>query len=149
MHPFHWLWPLWHQSSITWYCPSDVIFYKEITSITGKNNHPCRIPWSAMPDQLIKLIPNDPYNFSAWEVLCETAIITWRHAQNGWHFPNNIFKCILLNENYDNFLKILLNFFNYNKPAPILTWLQAGNKSLPVPMLAEFAAFKYHQASMS
>ena len=45
---------------------------------------------------------------------CTTEVLTLntlRPRQNGWHFPDNIFKCIFLNENVCSLIKISLKFF--------------------------------------
>ena len=61
-------------------------------------------------------------------------------TQNGRHFPYDIFKCILLNENMWIFFKILLNFVHKgpinNTPAlsQIMAWRQPGDKALSDPL---------------
>ena len=67
---------------------------------------------------------------------------TLRQRQNGRHFPDDIFKCISLNENIWILIKISLKFFPEgpinNIPALILimAWCQSGNKPLSESMMA-------------
>ena len=76
--------------------------------------------------------------------LCEDnpPVNTLRPWQNGRHFPDNIFKCILLNENVWISLKISLKFVPqgpiYNIPAlvQIMTW-RRPDKPLSGPMMVK------------
>ena len=67
-------------------------------------------------------------------------INTLRLSQNGRHFPNDIFKCIILNENVWISLRISLQFFPEvrinNIPASVLimAWHRPGDKALSEPM---------------
>ena len=79
-----------------------------------------------------------------------------RPRQNGWHFPGDIFKCILFNENVWVLNKISLKFANKglldNNTAlvQIMAWHRTGNKPLSEPMMASFDdAYMHHLASMS
>ena len=72
---------------------------------------------------------------------CGLAINTLRLRQNGRHFPDDIFKCIFLNQNVWVSVKILLTFvpngpINYI-PAlvQIMAWRRPGYKPLTGPML--------------
>ena len=64
-----------------------------------------------------------------------------RPRQNGRHFPDNIFKCIFLNENVWISLKISLKFIpkvRANKIPPlvqIMAWRQPDDKPLSEPMM--------------
>ena len=66
---------------------------------------------------------------------------TLRPRQNGRHFPNNIFKCIFLNENIWILIEISLKFVTKgpinNIPAlvPIMAWRRPGEKPLSELML--------------
>ena len=68
-------------------------------------------------------------------------IITLRTKQNGHQFPDNIFKCIFLNENIWNLIKISLKFVPKvpvnNIPAlvKIMAWHRQGDKPLSEPMM--------------
>ena len=68
-------------------------------------------------------------------------INTLRPRQNGRHFPDDIFKCIFLNENVWILIKISLKFVPngiINKtPASvqIMAWRRTGDKPLSEPML--------------
>ena len=70
-----------------------------------------------------------------------TQFNTLRLRQNGRHFPDNIFKCIFLNENVWISIDISLKFFPKdqikNIPAlvQIMAWHQPGNKPLSEPMM--------------
>ena len=66
---------------------------------------------------------------------------TMRPRQNGWHFPDDILKCIFLNENIWILIKISLKFvpkgpINYI-PAlvQIMAWRRPGDKPLSEPMM--------------
>ena len=65
-----------------------------------------------------------------------------RPRQNDRHFPDNIFKCIFLNENVQITIKISLKFVNKgpisNIPAldQIMAWRRPGNKPLSELMMA-------------
>ena len=66
---------------------------------------------------------------------------TLRPRQNGRHFPDDIFKCIFLNENVWISIKISLKFVPKvpinNIPAlvQIMAWRQSGDKPLYEPMM--------------
>ena len=66
---------------------------------------------------------------------------TMRPQQNGRHFPDDIFKCIFLNENVWISIKISLKFVPnspiYNIPAlvQIMAWGRLGDKPLSKPMM--------------
>ena len=74
----------------------------------------------------------------SWNIM---ALNTLRPRQNGCHFPDNIFKCIFLNENVWILLKISLMFLPKvridNIPAlvQIMAWRQADDKPLSEPMM--------------
>ena len=64
--------------------------------------------------------------------------------QNSRHFPDNIYKCIFLNENVWISIKISLKFDpkgpNNNIPAlvQIMAWRRPGDKPLSEPMMVSF-----------
>ena len=79
-----------------------------------------------------------------------------RPRQNGWHFPNNIFKRIFLNENVWISIKISLKFVPKgpinNIPAlvQIMAWRRPGDKPLFEPMMVSLLMHIWrHLASMS
>ena len=61
--------------------------------------------------------------------------------QNGWHFPDNIFKSIFLNENIWISIIISLKFVpknpinNMTALIEMMVWRRSGNKSLSEPMM--------------
>ena len=68
---------------------------------------------------------------------------TLRLRQNGWHFPDDIFKCIFLNKNVQISIKILLKFVPSHGPinnipslVQIMACHQPGDKPLSEPMMA-------------
>ena len=71
---------------------------------------------------------------------------TLRPGQDGPHFPDDIFKCIFLNENALISIKIPLKFVPKgpinNIPAlvPIMAWRRPGDKPLSVPMMVSLYA---------
>ena len=66
---------------------------------------------------------------------------TLRPRQNGRHFPDDIFKCIFLNENTSISIKISLRFVHKgpinNIPAMVrmMAWRRIGDKPLSEPMM--------------
>ena len=72
----------------------------------------------------------------------EFFINTLRPRQNDRHFPDDIFKCLLLNENCDILMKISLKFVPQdpiqNIPAliQVMAWHRPGNKPLSQTMKA-------------
>ena len=68
-------------------------------------------------------------------------IITLRLRQNCLHFPDDIFKCIFLNENVLISMKISLKFVpkgsvsNIQALVQIMAWYRPGDKPLSEPML--------------
>ena len=65
-------------------------------------------------------------------------------GQNGRHFPDDILKCIFMNENFCILIEISLKFVPNgpikNIPAlvQIMAWRQPGDKPLSEPMLTQF-----------
>ena len=81
---------------------------------------------------------------------------TLRPRQDGCHFPDDIFKCIFLNENAWILFTISLNFVpkgpinNIPSSVQIMAWRRSGNKPFSGPMMALFTdAYVRHSASMS
>ena len=76
-----------------------------------------------------------------WDCYFKWYINTLRLRQNGRHFPDDIFKCIFLNENVWISIKISLNFVPRgpinNIPAlvQIMAWRWPDNKPLSEPMM--------------
>ena len=66
---------------------------------------------------------------------------TLRPRQNGWHFPDDILKCIFLNENVWILIEMSLKFVPKgpinNIPAlvQIMAWHRLGDKPLSEPMM--------------
>ena len=79
-----------------------------------------------------------------------------RPRQNGRYFPDDIFKCIFLNENIWILIMISLKFVPEgpinNIPAlvQIMAWHRSGDEPLSEPMMVLFTdAYMRHLASMS
>ena len=77
--------------------------------------------------------------------LCPSSSIhvnTWRLRQNGWDFPDDIFKCIFLNENICISNTTWLKFVpggpvdNNTALIQIMAWHWTGYKPLSEPMMA-------------
>ena len=90
-------------------------------------------------------------NVRNWSSLCLSHYLpvmaifnTLRPRQNGRHFPDDIFKCIFLNENGRISIKISLKFVPKvpitNIPAlvPIMAWRRPGAKPLSEPMMVRW-----------
>ena len=64
--------------------------------------------------------------------------------QNGWHFADDIFTCIFLNENIWILLKMSLKFVpevwvnNIPSLIQIMTWRRPGDKPLSEPMMTQY-----------
>ena len=75
---------------------------------------------------------------------CLRSLNTLRPRQNGRHFPDDIIKCIFLNENAWTSLQISLKFVPKvridNIPAlvQIMAWRRPGDKPLSEPMVVSF-----------
>ena len=71
----------------------------------------------------------------------DRSVNTLRPRQNGCHFPNDLFKCIFLNENVWILIKISLKFVHKgpisNNPAlvQIMAWRRPGDKPLSEPRM--------------
>ena len=100
--------------------------------------------WGAIPGQLITKFQRRGHGYVFTKrSLHEMAvrINTWRPRQNGRHFPDDIFKCIFLNENVWNTLKTSMKFVPRvpinNIPAldQIMAWRRIGDKPLSGPMM--------------
>ena len=69
------------------------------------------------------------------------SVNTLRPRQNGRHFPDDIFKCIFLNENIWISIKISLKFVykgpinNISALVQIMAWRRPGDKPLSEPMM--------------
>ena len=80
---------------------------------------------------------------------------TLRLRHNGHHFVDNIFKCILLNENVQISIKISLKFVPNghikNIPAlvQIMAWHQLGDKPLSEHMTVSLLTYMHYSTSMS
>ena len=89
---------------------------------------------------------------------CEqvSTVNTLRPRQNGRHFPDDIFKCIFLNENVCITFKISLKFVPKGPidkiPAlvQIMAWRRTGDKPLSEPMMTYVVdAYMRHLISMN
>ena len=82
-------------------------------------------------------------------------INTLRPKQNGRHFPDNIFKCIFLNESDIIPIQISLKFvprdpLNYVSAfVQIMAGRRPGDKPLSEPMVARLSTYMRDSASMS
>ena len=79
-----------------------------------------------------------------------------RPGQNSRHFPDDMFKCIFMNEKSCILIRISMQFdlkgpIN-NKPplVMVMAWRRPGDKPLPEPMLTKFTdAYMRHSGEMS
>ena len=66
-----------------------------------------------------------------------------RQRQNGRHFTDNIFKCIIFNKTFWIVIQISLKFVSKGPMtqimAQIMAWCQTGDTSLTVPMMVKSA----------
>ena len=76
-----------------------------------------------------------------WVNKSHESINTLRLRQNDHHFPNDIFKCIFVNENISISIKISLKFVpkgpvnNISALVQIMPWRRPGDKPLSEPMM--------------
>ena len=77
-------------------------------------------------------------------------------AETKWHFPDNIFQCIFLNENVWISNTIWLEFVmkgpidNNTALVQIMVWRWTGNKPLSEPMMAWAGdTYMHHSASVN
>ena len=88
---------------------------------------------------LSKLSFGEYSNISCWWLA--NCIKTLRPRQNGRHFPDDIFKCIFLNENVWISIRISLKFVpwgpnnNFQALVQIMAWRRPGAKPLPELMM--------------
>ena len=81
--------------------------------------------------------------------LNERPVNTLRPRQNGRYFPDDIFKCIFLNENVLILIKISLKFvskgFINSIPSLVQTmaWRRPGDKQLSEPMVVSLLTHIY------
>ena len=82
-------------------------------------------------------LPPKPCLFREWSIISFRECLThWGRYKNGRQFPDDIFKCIFVDEKVWIFLKISLKFVSkfriYNIPAlaQIMAWRRSGDKPL-------------------
>ena len=85
----------------------------------------------------IDLVLPDDYGFSTW-------VNSFPPEQNGHHFPDDIVKCIFMNENLCIMIHLSPKFIpkspiNHIPPlVQVMAWCQSGDKPLSEPMLTQF-----------
>ena len=95
---------------------------------------------------VLACLPACEWNMSHWRPSLGPLIWcpifnTLRPRQNGRHFPDDIFKCIFLNENVWISIKITLNLVpkgpisNISALVQIMAWRRPGDKPLSEPMM--------------
>ena len=96
------------------------------------------ITWANVDPDLCHHMISIGHNY----LFCSTsAINTLRPRQNGWHFPDDIFKWIFLNENVWISISISLKFVprgpinNIPTLVQVMAWRRPGDKPLSEPMM--------------
>ena len=123
---------LWHVYIMTLSCPN--FNNSGLNEPTFKFVH----GWVIASRSCIDVIT---YPCSNLHAVSANLINTLRPRQNGRHFPDDIFKCIFLNENVWISIKISLNFVPRgpinNIPAlvQIMAWRRPGDKPFSEPMM--------------
>ena len=85
-----------------------------------------------------------PRSLVPYDVTRPQWVNTLRPRQNGRHFPDDIFKCIFLNENIWISIKMWLKFLvkgpinNIPVLVQIMAWPRPDNKPQSEPMMVEF-----------
>ena len=78
------------------------------------------------------------------------SFITWRHEQNGWHFADSIFNCIVLNEKCYILFQMPLKFVTEylvdinSALVSVVAWWQIGDKPLHEPMVTFYVVSRGH-----
>ena len=108
------------------------------------------INFLSRPLSLRPLIPNKAHPFSLKNIRImqqwwpPSLVNTFRPRQNGRRFPDDIFKCIFLNENIWILIKISLKFVpkwpinSIPTLVQIMAWRGPGDKPLSEPMMVYF-----------
>ena len=138
--------------------------YRTTMIIKFTDNEMQMISWKAVPSKICLFLQVQiPYMCiyvsQTWSSLCLPTEVSEPKSINTlslWHFSRWHFKCIFLNENVWNSIKISLKFvpkvWVNNIPAlvQIMAWCRSGNKPLSEPMMAWCTdACMWHSASMS
>ena len=116
--------------------------------------------WSCINGVCLQLVDGQLHIWVVMHPSRDMVIVWWlntlRQRQNGRHFPDNIFTCIFVNENWCILIKFSLKYVRKgpidNNPAlvQIMAWRQSGDKPLSEPMMTQFNdAYMRHSASMS
>ena len=88
--------------------------------------------------------PNEKRFISSVTLQLRKSLITLRLKTNGWHFADDIFEYIFLQEKFLHFEKNKLKFVskrlidNRSALVQVMAWHQTGAKPLPEPMLTQF-----------
>ena len=88
--------------------------------------------------------PNEKRFISSVTLQLRKSLITLRLKANGWHFADDIFEYIFLQEKFLHFEKNKLKFVskrlidNRSALVQVMAWHQTGAKPLPEPMLTQF-----------
>ena len=100
-------------------------------------------------DPCIWFIQTEQIQLAAVSVLC--TFNSSPTGQNGRHFPDDIFKCIFMNEKCFILIQISLKFVpkflinNISSLVQIMAWRQSGDKPLSGTMLTQFTdAYMWH-----
>ena len=106
---------------------------------------PCSYPCFLSSIVYIAINPSQPNRsqtpFWLWLLKKWSHINTFRPRQDGRHFPDDIFKCIFLNENVSISIRISLEFVpkgpinNIPSLVQIMVWRRPGDKPLSEPMM--------------
>ena len=87
------------------------------------------------------LIKQMSKSYDAYDINGDPWVNTQRVRKNGRHFPDDIFKCIFVNENVWISFKISLKFVpkgpinNIPSLVQIMAWRRPGDKPLSEPMM--------------
>ena len=119
--------------------PDDFIHENQNAKVSGKEDV------SGMSSAKLQPFSSRPQCLKQSSAVSNHLGMTWvntmRLRQNGRHFPDNIFKCIFLNENVKILIKISLKIVPKcpinNIPAlfRIMAWHRPGDKPLSEPMM--------------
>ena len=119
--------------------------------------YPCHNPDSILPMEheylfkfyiLLGTEMQDTADIRLYGWQWQTSLKTLRLRQNGRQFPDDIFKCIFLNENVWISTKISLKFVpkgpinNIPTLVQIMAWRQQGDKPLSEPMMVRLSKHK-------
>ena len=130
---FHITFPLWRESTGDRWNPQKRSSNAKSIFMTWRHQ--------GMDGCLVFLSPGGVHLHTCWVETACLGVDSLRPRRNGRQFPDDIFKCILLNENVWTSSNISLKFVpkgpinNYPELVQIMAWRRPGDKPFTEPMM--------------